>query len=194
MMATLPPKVRLPLLEDFVQTSTVWDGSDEVVTIHPHICTSGKQQHRNHHCHHKCLSNALGKPLLGRRGSDMAKVEFLLLFIHVYIPDHRDGLCCLYLLLILLSPWKSQRQPSHPLQSPLVGCQKHQRRQNWFCLLWGTDESMFVLGERWTSKKAQKQMKIKGQNNNSESSLPSSYSKLPKYMSMLWLHVSTSWE
>lgn len=151
MIAKFLPKVRLPLSEGLVRTSTAWDGSDEVVTVHPHVWTSGKQQSRNHHCHHKSVSTALGKALLGR-SSEMARV--LLLSICVYIPDHRDGLCCLCLLLILLSPWKSQRQPSHPPQSPLVGCQKHQRKQNCFCLLWGTDESMFVPGVRWTSKKS----------------------------------------
>jgi len=83
----------------------------------------------------------------------LGNVEFLLLFIYVYVPDHRDGLCCLYLLLILLFPWKSQQQLLHLPQSPLVGCQKHQKMQNSFCLLQGTDESMLVVVARWTSMK-----------------------------------------
>lgn len=129
----------------FVWTPAARDGSDEVVTVHPHVCTSGEQPYRNHHCHHKAFSDlSSAEGALTR----IAPAEFLLRFIHTYTPDHRDGLCCLYLLLTLLSPWKSQRQPSHPPRSPPVGCQKRQRRQNCSCLLWGTDESEFVLGGR----------------------------------------------
>lgn len=55
------------------------------MTVHPHICTSGKPQYRNHHCHHDCVRKILGKPLLGRRVSDVVRQHGISTAFHICV-------------------------------------------------------------------------------------------------------------